>query len=335
MGFANMIRAYGNYNKFFKPPPIPNCRPPARHEMLPCPHHARHLVASAATASYMFGGAFNDAYEDARKMEVYRQKPMFDFARQGYEALFNLSSEDEEYVNKRILELHSKTLLPAEEKTNGMLIGIHVRHGDRHPYDFQYRDSYVPLDRYSDKARELMHQTFNNSGPDGGQNTNAEEHSLMVLASDDPEVYDSEEFAHVARAQDQIRLAAKQHLEAPKPSAMTGLRNFVDESVGWEGGFFAGMFWSLGKPSSVPATAAETPDTKLPPTQEALRLRELVGRAYLMDLAVLGQGTDKVVCTVSAMGCKLIAVMMGWEKAIERGGFVNIDGDFDWRGVSW
>lgn len=156
----------------------------------------------------------------------------------------------------------------------------------------------------------------------------------MVVASDDPDVYESDEFSHASRAQEQIRLASKQHLQTPKP-AEGGMRNFVDDNVGWEGGFFAGMFWSLGKPSSVPATAAETPDTSLPPTQEALRLRELVGRAYLMDLAVLGRGSDKIVCTVSSMGCKLLAVMMGWEKAIEGGGFVNIDGDFDWRGVSW
>ncbi|TVY71423.1 hypothetical protein LSUE1_G008521 [Lachnellula suecica] len=326
--------AYGAYSKFFKPPPIPNCRPPPRHEMLPCPHHARHLIATASTATSMFGGAFNDNYEDPRKMEVYRQKPIFEFARLGYEALFQLSNEDATYVEKRIGELQFQTMLPEEEKVNGTIIGVHVRHGDRRPYEFQYRDSYVPLDRYSDKARELMHQVFNNSGPDGGHNTLAEIHSIMVVASDDPEVYESEEFSHAPRAQEQIRLAAKQHLETPKQAA-TGMRSFVDESVGWEGGFFAGMFWSLGKPSSVPATAAETPDTKLPPTQEALRLRELVGRAYLMDLAVLGRGSDKVICTVSSMGCKLLAVMMGWEKAIERGGFVNIDGDFDWRGVSW
>ncbi|KAF4636094.1 hypothetical protein G7Y89_g1995 [Cudoniella acicularis] len=327
--------AYGKYTKFFKPPPIPKCRPPPRHEMLPCPHHARHLVVSAATAGYTFGGAFNEVYEDPRKMEVYRQKPMYEFARQGFEALFQLSNDDEEYVDKRILELHSKTLLPAEEATNGVVVGIHVRHGDRRPYEFQYKDSYVPLDRYSDKAHELIHKTFNNSGPDGGQNLLAEEHSLILIASDDPEVYEAEEFKEAIRAQEQIRLAGKQPAGTPKPSGIAGMRNFVDETVGWEGGFFAGMFWSLGKPSSVPANAVEPPDTNLPPTEEALRLRELVGRAYLMDLAVLGQASDKVVCTVSSMGCKLLAVMMGWEKAIERGGFVNIDGDFEWRGVSW
>jgi hypothetical protein len=334
--YANHTRAYGEWSKFFQPPPIPRCRPPPRHEMLPCPHHARHLVVSAATAAVTFGGAFNEAFEDPRKMEVYRQKPIFDLARSGYEALFHLNAADDEYVNQRILDFGSRTVVSPPGTSKGMIIGIHVRHGDRRPLEFQYRDSYVPLDRYSDKAQELLSQSFNNSGPDGGENTMAEMHSLLVVASDDPDVYDSEEFSHSSRAQEQIKLASKTVLLSAKQSASSNEpRKFVDETVGWEGGFFAGMFWSLGKPSSVPATAMETSDTNVPPTEEALRLRELVGRAYLMDLKVLGEASDRIVCTVSSMGCKLLAVMMGWEKAVDRGAWVNIDGDFEWRGVSW
>lgn len=161
-------------------------------------------------------------------------------------------------------------------------------------------------------------------------------HSVLVVASDDPDVYESEEFAHAARAQEQIRLASNRALSptsAPSPEPVA-IRKFVEESVGWEGGFFSGMFWSLGKPSSVPATAVEIGDTTLPVSEETMRLRELVGRAYLMDLAVLGR-SDRVVCTVSSMGCKVLAIMMGWERAVERGEWSNIDGDFEWRGVSW
>jgi hypothetical protein len=303
--------------------------------MLPCPHHARHLVVSAATTLSAFGGAFNEQFEDARKMEVYRQKPMFEFARAGYEALFQLAHDDMVYVHKRIMGMRNRTEIPEPGTGNGMILGIHVRHGDRRPYEFQYKDSYVPLDRYSDKARDILHATFNSSGPSGSENMMAEMHSLMVVASDDPDVYDSEEFSHADRAQDLIRLASRgSSTPSPKATPAAAIRKFVDETVGWEGGFFAGMFWSLGKPSSVPATAMESPDTNLPPTAEALRLRELVGRAYLMDLAVLGR-SDRIVCTVSSMGCKLLAVMMGWENAIVKGGWVNIDGDFEWRGVSW
>lgn len=304
--------------------------------MLPCPHHARHLVVSAATVTHTFGGAFNDYFEDAKKMEVYRQKPIFEMARLGYEALFQLSDNDSKYVDMRAAEFSTKSTLDPSSQENGMIIGIHVRHGDRRPYEFQYKDSYIPLTVYNDKAHMLIKEKYNHSLPNGEHDTLAQMASALVIASDDPDVYDSEEFKEAPRAQEQIRLASKNALDAAAPQPNTpGPRKFVDDTVGWEGGFYAGMFWSLGKPSGTPKTAVETPDTTLPPTTEALRLRELVGRAYLMDLAVLGRASDKIVCTVSATGCRLLAVMMGWERAIDQGGFVNVDGNFNWRGVAW
>ncbi|APA06631.1 hypothetical protein sscle_02g014010 [Sclerotinia sclerotiorum 1980 UF-70] len=328
--------AYGKYTTFFQPPPAPKCRPPPRHEMLPCPHHARHLVVSAATVTHTFGGSFNDYFEDARKMEVYRQKPIFEMARVGYTALFHLSDGDDEYVDRRAAEFRAKTTLDPVDQESGIVIGVHVRHGDRRPFEFQYKDSYIPLTVYSDTARMLLDKKYNHSLPNGGHDALAQMASAIVLASDDPDVYDSDEFKDVSRAQEQIRLASKNALEAATPQPNTpGPRKFVDDTVGWEGGFFAGMFWSLGKPSGTPKTAVENPETALTPTTEALRLRELVGRAYLMDLAVLGKASDKIICTVSSTGCRILAVMMGWEKAIDQGSFVNVDGNFDWRGIAW
>ena len=299
--------------------------------MLPCPHHARHLVVSHATVAATFGGAFNDYYEDAHKMEVYRLKPIFKFARAGYEALFKLSAGDDDYVNSRVDALRNATEIPAPRDGNGMIIGLHVRRGDRHPYEFQYKDSYVPLDRYSDKARELLQTTYTHGAE---EDMAAEMHSLMVVASDDPDVYVSEEFSHASRAQDRIALASK--TPSPEANDHAPIRRFVEEAVGWEGGFFSGMFWSLGR-TSMPATGAQAPESslQLPTTEAAVHLRELVGRAYLLDLAVLGRVSDKLVCTVSATGCRLLAVMMGWDRAVVESGWVNIDGDFEWRGVAW
>ncbi|CAL3962160.1 unnamed protein product [Diplocarpon coronariae] len=325
---------YGRYTDFFRPPPMPPCRPPPRHEMLPCPHHARHLVVSAATAVFAFGDAFVGEFEDTRKMDVHRQQPIYALAHAGFQALFGLTEADERHVVERTEALSNQTTHPDSESENGMVIGIHVRHGDRHPYEFQYKDSYVPLERYSDKAREVMLSALGESGPQDQEHVMAELHSVFVLASDDPDVYDSEEFSHAQRAQELIKLASKNSLDSTHADE-GAIRKFVDENVGWEGGFFAGMFWSLGKPTSIPATAAEAPDTNLPPTEEAFRLRQLVGRAYLMDLAVLGRSSDRIICTVSSMGCKVLAVMMGWERAMAQGSWVNIDGDFEWRGVDW
>lgn len=267
-------------------------------------------------------------------MEVYRQKPIFDLARAGYKALFALRSDDASYVRGRLADMRNKTEVPEPANGLGMIVGIHVRHGDTHPYEFQYRDSYVPLDRYSTKARELIHSAYATVGPKGGLDTVSESHSVILVASDDPEVYDADEMKdpQFFRAQDHILLASHPPPPPQAADALLAIRHFVPENVGWDGGFFAGMFWSLGVTTN---TAVEAPEVNLPPTEEAIRLRELVGRAYLMDLAVLGQGAEKVVCTVSSMGCKVLAVMMGWERAMVEGGWVNVDGDFEWRGVAW
>jgi hypothetical protein len=310
--------------------------------MVPCPHHAAHLVVSAATARNVFGGTFNDHFEDARKMEVFRQKPIFELARTGYEALFKLASNDAAYVKKRLGELKDK--VPGKDgKPPGQLIGLHVRHGDKHPMEFQYRDSYIPLYRYVAVAREQLFSTSpNNSTAALIPDTISD---ILLLASDDPEVYDSDELPTPGTlshpAQKLIRLASKKTLKPPPPATTQGnmFRRFVEENVGWEGGFFAAMFWSLGR-SPAATVGSATPGGiisatgGITPSAEALRLRELVGRAYLLDLAVLGV-TDGVICTVSSMGCKLLAVMMGWDRAIVGKKWVNIDGDFEWRGVNW
>lgn len=298
-------------------------------------------------------------------MEVARQKPIYALAHAGYKALFKLRKDDADYVDNRIVSFRTKTMIPPEmqeaaegmkmppQERTGLMIGVHVRHGDKHPLDFMYRDSYIPLGAYVDAARETLDRSF----PDDIKDMMPKMKSLLVVASDDPDVYESEEFSHAQRAQEMISLGSQKNIEskvggdkAKIEKKSSGLiHRFAEETVGWEGGFFSGMFWSLGRTASSSGGANNAAATGAPgtaggvggiaaqkPSAETLRLRELVGRAYLMDLAVLG-ASDAVVCTVSATGCKLLAVMMGWEDAFEvlGGGWKNIDGEFQWRGVAW
>lgn len=313
--------SYGSYTDFFLPPPPATCRPPPRHHITPCPHSASHLLVSAATASHTFGGAFHDAFEDAHKAGNLRQKPIFSLARTGYEALFRLRPEDATHVSSRLAELRSMVAHPSSP---GKIVALHIRHGDAHPLSFQYRDAYIPTPHYVAAASSLLSSSF--PGPTGAAQR---ARSVMVVASDDPDVYTDDELSSVIRAQSVIKLAAH-----PPPSPDGGsddrgmFRRFVESPVGWEGGFFAGMFFSLGKGGEGEG-------------EEGRRLRGLVGRAYLLDLAVLagaggggGEEGGGVVCGVSSMGCKLLAVMSGWEM-LESGGWSNVDGEFGWRGVSW
>jgi hypothetical protein len=340
---------YGSYHTYFKPPPSPGCLPPPKTQIVPCPHQARHLLVSAATTSQSFGHMFMDHFEDGRKMGVFRQHNIFAMMRAGYEALFEgkLNDEDQSYLYDRLAELNNSIRWLGREE-----VGIHVRHGDRHPLEYQYQKSYIPLEKYLDTARNFSTQAQPSTT-----------FSHIIIASDDPDIYidpliTSSTDPKVEKAQSHITLASKKSLAA---SGKIGL--------GWEGGFFKDVFWALGVPAkpqvprsadlaqptrgqadsgtaSSPAAKSKREDENLDaistedldphthPNPSALKLRELVGRAYLLDLAVLGQ-SDKIVCAVSSYGCRILAVMMGWDRAILTGGWVNVDGDFEWRGLDW
>jgi hypothetical protein len=326
--------AYGKYTDMFKSSPVQDCKPPPRHHMVPCPRNAKHLVVSAATARDTFGNSFNTAYENLKRTDIGRERPMYDLARVGYEALFNLNSDDRPYVSNRVKELKAKASVPQGNYNDGTIVGVHVRQGDLHPFEYQYNGAYIPLDQYTQKFRGLIEERHNASTPLGGEDVVAKQHSFMVVASDNPDVYEAEEFVDSLRAQEQIKLAGKQHAKTaiPDPSLM---HKFVDEAFGWEGGFFASMFWNLGR-TTFHNTGVPNDDFQeaAKPSADATRLRGLIGRAYVMDLAVLGEVSDIVICTMSAMGCRLLAVMMGWDKAMAHENWVNIDGDFMWTGLS-
>ncbi|KAL1640338.1 hypothetical protein SLS58_007011 [Diplodia intermedia] len=334
---------------------IDDTRWPYGSYVVPCPHHARHLMVSAATIRTTFGHAFVEEYEDPRKMRVQRQHKIFGMLRDGYEALFRLHDEDANYVLERTRTLYE----PVIEK-GGVNIGLHVRRGDRHPFEYQYSKDYIPLDRFAQGVQYLIAEHYGPSllgnrtdgakverdahaGPVKSMHTpaaavNQEEQadllavtsSQAVLASDDPDVYTASEMAGVVRAQDRIVLASKKTLEA---SGAKNKNRYIDEVSGWEGGFFRDVFWSLGRSNANNAGAASD-HRNGEPNKAALKMRELVGRAYLLDLAVVAKA-DQVMCTLSATGCRLLAVMMGWEQAIEQGAWKNVDGEFHWRGIDW
>src|SRR4051794_20288832 len=206
-----MFRAYGEYNNLFQPLPQPPCLPPPRTQILPCPHHARHLLVSAATTYWTFGHNFHEEYEDPRKMEVWRQHRIFGLIEIGQKALFQLADEDEAYFEKRRQELRAKA------GADRLIVGVHVRHGDRHPFEFQYQESYIPLDRYMSAAEAHFNNDTNNN--------------IIIVATDDPDVYSAPEMSSALRAQSRIHLASKSTLPASTSS-------YIDTTIGWEGGFF-------------------------------------------------------------------------------------------------
>lgn len=231
--------------------------------------------------------------------------------------------------------------------------------------EFQYGASYIPPSRYIDTARMLLSDYFNASMPKDENDMLEKTKSALVLASDDPDVYTMEEFANAQRAQSIVRLeniasggaehgeeaktkertvrrTMSRRAEKAEEAAREAIREFLPEAIGWEGGFYAPLFWSLGRASSPSSTTTSVSDpasqvNAIEPTATTLRLRQQVGRSYLLDLAVLGAG-DAVVCTVSSLGCRVLGVMMGWEafgEDSEGGAWRNVDGTWGWKGLPW
>ncbi|KAG5994466.1 hypothetical protein E4U43_003232 [Claviceps pusilla] len=314
--------AYGSYTDLFLSPPAPSCRPPPRHQMLPCPAQTRHLVVSSVTLEHVLPALL--ATHQRHAQTDLGTKDLFDLAHAGFESLFHLNQEDQAYVKKRIRDIRAKaqyTKLPIDVP----ILGFHIRHGDRHPLEYQYRDTYIPSEVFADHGRGELEALYN------GTSVQPEQYEVIrIIASDDPMVHQEPEFLDALFAQDRIRLATKEVIEAANPDPKY-LHRPVDQAFGWEGGFFSAMFWNLG---AKPKNNAAEESVRQEPSDDTLRLRSLVGRAYMMDLAVLAGASDKVVCAVSAMGCRLVAVMMGWDRAMQHRDWINVDGGYGWSGLN-
>jgi hypothetical protein len=70
--------------------------------------------------------------------------------------------------------------------------------------------------------------------------------------------------------------------------------------------------------------------------------RVIMGQEFLIQLRVVAElaargGVDKggVLCASGSATCRLLAVMLGWEKAIENERWKDVDGDMGWSGVDW
>ena len=347
---------YGKYSLYFAGIPTPDCAPAPSHQVVPCPHHARHLLVSTATAHWTFGEAFHEAFSLSRRRGTAKSQPIYDLIRKGYEDLFQLVGEDSEYATARIAQIKEEA-----KHSRGKVIGVHIRRGDLHPHEYQFARDYLPLSRYGTEARKLFHSLLLDQHKSPHATSAADldallAHSLsspFLLSSDDPEILNvpSDLAQSVApfnlrKVQERIQLATKYTLDQSSPAEPirepgSAYVKHVVENAGWEGGFYSALFYALGRPreggltqetlerlSHLPAPIEG--DGEKAVSEQTMRLRELVGRAYILDLAVLAQ-SDGVVCAVSSAACRILGVMIGWEK-VSGGAWVNVD---DARPWSW
>jgi hypothetical protein len=312
---------YGSYTTYFTPPPSPGCKPPPTSQIVPCPHSAKHIVVSAATAQWTFGPAFQAEFATSR-YGMERGHRIYDLIRTGYENLFHLFGDDAKYITLRKHEMQTLSDISGHP-----IIAMQIRRGDLHPLEYEYSRDYLPLERYTINAHRLLH-SIDAARP---SHHSSGEQPTLLIASDDPSLPTNHDLLLAASphpintAQNRILLATKAALDISSPANPirapgSAYVKHVDENAGWDGGFYSSLFNSLG---GVNANSQA-------PSDQVMRMRELIGRGYLLDLAVLG-ASDGVVCAVGSAACRLAGVMMGWE-AVKEGRWANVD---DGRGWSW
>lgn len=300
---------YGRYTSYFGTPPTPRCSRPPSSQILPCPHNAKHLMVSSSTSNWMFGALFNEEFIQPRKHGIEKSRHIFDLLRRGYHDLFHLTGELALYADSRIARFKDESEI---------VVGVHIRRGNLHPYEAQFRQDYIPPERYGVAAHNLMGSMLEHALNDTNNVVTATKitDGRLLLATDDPEMFDSAELLQSAsplaiqKAQERFQLATKltPDLTAsgePFRDPDSVFIKYVDEPHGFEGGFY-------------------------PCSEAAQQMRELVARAYFLDLAVLGS-SDGIVCGIASSTCRILGVMLGW-KGLEDGYFLNID---DGRAWSW
>jgi hypothetical protein len=399
------FRPYGKYSSYFQAPPDPGCQPPPQNERVPCPRQAQHLVISAATFPFVYGPSFAAEFVDKSKPPKFQHHRINHLMENGYKDLFHLADAgDAMYAKNRTSGELYNSIKKSGGMTIGVHVRRGDVHpweaefqGDYLPLTrymnevreilikaYEHDDEEPPRSSSGGKPASRFGKpftAFTNFGKlksriqteaafDATIDINlAKRHSpagfaasQVYMASDDPLIYHAPEMSRLVRAQDRIVLASKADLDH-----MTGNRGKgpVDTVHGWEGGFFAAEFLSLGidgqrKPVMAArqhlvghevqseanrrfiaalhdakgleghSTSASHPVVP-EPSSATMQMRTIVGRAYLLDLAVVGHA-DAIVCGVSSAACRVLGVMAGWEK-VKNGGWRNVDGNFGWQGL--
>jgi len=124
----------------------------------------------------------------------------------------------------------------------------------------------------------------------------AGDNATVLLSSDDPEIYSLPEFADYTPAQ----------LVPPSQSTRSLLPG------GWTRQAFENARAGGGEVAVVD-----------------------MAREYFRDVKILGETAGKLFCGGNGNTCRVLAVVMGWQKAVEEEGWVNVDGGGGWFGVDW
>ncbi|KAJ6258569.1 hypothetical protein Dda_6615 [Drechslerella dactyloides] len=301
---------YGDIRRYLAiPPPSTACAPPPMSSRLPCPRNTAHKLITPATFSSAFGHAFEEEFEDARAMEVARQRPIFEMLRAGFDAV-PLAAGIRETVLQRVAAI---------DVVDRDVVAVQIRRGDRNAKEWRYHQGYVPVQRYMAVSRNDTTAYAGGGGAGGGDDNFDDKDDVWQKQYLLPEYPEADQPVRVIASDASDVFEQREVRECLGGDSVPGgcVKAQGTTAVGTPGGFWAEDLAGL----------------------DAGERGEVAG-AYLVDFGVLVESIARAragwaVCGFGGDMCRMLAVGMGWEAAIEKGHWVNVDGDFDWFGMRW
>jgi hypothetical protein len=128
-----------------QPGPEPGCKPPPPEELIACPRLAKHWVLHSHTAKFHFGHDFANSFEDAYAREIFRQKPIFERARESLTTTIRPNAKTVALIWKARDLL--KKRFPTQDVSD--YVAVHIRRGDAPSTSWEYHQQPIPLDEYA------------------------------------------------------------------------------------------------------------------------------------------------------------------------------------------
>ncbi|EGG06462.1 uncharacterized protein MELLADRAFT_86650 [Melampsora larici-populina 98AG31] len=295
----------GLWNDHFQELPAPDCQPPPPEEMMGCPRSSRHWIITSSIFPYHFSDSeFLLAYGDDKVRNEKKtdglpslipkpRKPIFEMAKDSFESIFSLNHENLKLIEETKQEIIDSNVWKGGE--NGKLapfVSVHIRKGDRHPFNQDHKLDYIPITNYLDAINSTWTQLRST-------NEKLPLSPNVFVASDTPLIMDvlndmvpTWNLFHLSQSfPKQLSLIAHPH----EYSQRHFHAHVKSERIGYTRGQIIDMNFLAGGWSS-----------KIHQTDE----------------------TDKplaTICTVSSNICQFAALQLGWKTSFEDRKWINLD----------
>ncbi|KAI0078848.1 hypothetical protein K474DRAFT_1618467 [Panus rudis PR-1116 ss-1] len=311
-----------------QPGPEPGCRAPPPEELVACPRQARHWVINSRTAKFHLGHPYLEEYQNPYGHEMNRMKPIFERALESFETTIRPNAHNAELIRAARAEV-ATTLSIADNANNiasppagseaevnlrqnnpDPYLAVHIRRGDRKAGSPPHYGDYVPIDEFTQAARDTWARLFSNESTalptSSAQETHFPSAPITYVASDSEIAFDDFTKAF------------------PTSSAIFSLHSSTDPA--------------LRALASRREYAQKDFDAM--PEEERIRLT----RGMIVDLAMVSglwawKGEvvpGATICTLSSNICRIAAIGLGWDRAFGFGnGKDHYSGDIDDGAKRW